>query len=367
MKNAAKFLLIPGILLIVCILCAGCSSSTDTTDSTTPVPTTEVTSTTATALYSAGDIVKSASASSGTAWLIVSYDPAADTYTRAFVYQNTDGTWGYRMNSDTTTSERASVEKMYPVKVTSVSVSAVTIKSSAVASATTASTAAKTTTATVSTTATTTAPKPTFKDMIPDEGKAGTTVSITDLVGSGFQSGASVQLTKSGSTSINATSVSLVSTSHMTCAFAIPSDTPSGTWNIVITNPDGQSVTYSNYFTIHGSTSSGSTTATSTTVAGSSFTITSVTPSPLAVGGTTGWMGTLTIVTSKAVQTGSGLQVALSRSGYNTIYVYNPMVSTAGTTITANINQPVYSGTWDVKVTNPDGSFGVRTGGLSVT
>ena len=78
-------------------------------------------------------------------------------------------------------------------------------------------------------------------------------------------------------------------------------------------------------------------------------------------------MGTLTIVTSKAVQTGTGLQVTLSRSGYNTIYVYNPQVSTAGTTITANINQPVYSGTWDVKVTNPDGSFGVRTGGLSVT
>ena len=153
----------------------------------------------------------------------------------------------------------------------------------------------------------------------------------------------------------------------MTCAFAIPSDTATGNWDIVITNPDGQSVTYSNYFTVHGSTSSGSTTTTATTVAGSSFTLTSITPSPLAVGGTTGWMGTLTIVTSKAVQSGTGLQVALSRSGYNTIYVYNPQVSTSGTTITANINQPVYSGTWDVKVTNPDGSFGMRTSGLSVT
>ncbi len=367
MENSAKFLLIPGILLIVCILCAGCTNSSGTTDSTTPAPTTEVTSTTAAALYSAGDIVKSASASSGTAWLIISYDSAADTYTRAFVYQNTDGTWGYRMNSDTTTSSRASVEKTYSVKVTSVTVSSVPIKSAAVASATTATSTTKTTTATISTTATTTAPKPTFKDMIPDEGNAGTTVSITDLVGSGFQSGASVQLTKSGSTSINATSVSLVSTSHMTCAFAIPSDTPSGTWNIVITNPDGQSVTYSNYFTIHGSTSSGSTTATTTTVAGSSFTITSVTPSPLAIGGATGWTGTLTIVTSKAVQTGTGLKVTLSRSGYNTIYSYNPQVSTSGTTITTSNIGPVYSGSWDVTVTNPDGSFGVLTNGFSVT
>jgi hypothetical protein len=85
------------------------------------------------------------------------------------------------------------------------------------------------------------------------------------------------------------------------------------------------------------------------------------------MGGSTGWTGTLTIVTSKAVQPGTGLQVALSKSGYNTIYVYNPPVSTSGTTITAQVSQPVYSGSWDVKVTNPDGSFGVLTNGLSVT
>jgi len=78
-------------------------------------------------------------------------------------------------------------------------------------------------------------------------------------------------------------------------------------------------------------------------------------------------MGTLTIVTSKAVQPGTSLQVTLSKSGYNTIYVYNPPVSASGTTITAQIKQPVYSGFWDVKVTNPDGSFGVLTNGLSVT
>lgn len=365
MKDAAKFLLIPGILLVMCILCAGCSSSSGTTTSATTAPTTEVTTTTAAALYSAGDIVKSASASSGTAWLIMSYDPDADTYTRAFVYQNTDGSWGYRMNSDTSTSSRASVEKTYPVKVTSVSVSSVPVKSAAAASATTASSATAATTATVGTTATTTAPKPTFKDMIPDEGNAGTTVAITDLVGSGFQSGAGVQLVKSG-TSINATSVVLVSSSHMTCAFAIPSNTASGTWDIVITNPDGQSVTYSNYFTVHGSTSAASTTTATTTVAGSSFTITSVTPSPVAIGGPTGWIGTLTIVTSKAVQPGTGLVVTLSKSGQSTIYVYNPPVSTAGTTITAQVPQTVYSGLWDVRVTNPDGSFGVLTNGLSI-
>jgi len=365
MKNAAKFLLIPGILLIVCILCAGCSSSSGTTDASTTA-TTEVTTTTAASLYSAGDIVKSASASSGTAWMIVDYDPAADTYTRAFVYQNTDGSWGYRMNSETQTTGRAALEKMYPVKVTSVTVSAVPIKSAAAASATTASSVTAATTTTAGTKATTVAPKPSFKDMIPDEGNAGTTVSISDLVGNGFQSGASVRLVKSG-VSINATSIVLVSSSHMTCAFAIPSDASTGNWDVVITNPDGQSVTYSNYFTVHGSTSAASTTSTTTTVTGSSFTITSVTPSPLAIGGTTGWMGTLTIVTSKAVQPGTGLKVTLSKSGYNTIYVYNPSVSTAGTIITAQVTQPVYSGFWDVKVTNPDGSFGVLTNGLSVT
>jgi hypothetical protein len=361
MKNGAKFLLIPGILLIVCILCAGCSSSSGTTDTPTTAAT-AVTTTTASALYSAGDIVKSASASSGTAWMIVDYDPATDKYTKAFVYQNTDGSWGYRMNSETQPAGRAALEKMYPVKVTSVTVSTVPIKSAAVASATTASSVTAATTTTAGTTATTVAPKPLFKDMIPDEGNAGTTVAITDLVGSGFQSGASVRLVKSG-TSINATSVVLVSSSHMTCAFAIPSNTASGTWDVVITNPDGQSVTYSNYFTVHGSSSS-SATATTTTVSGSSFTISSVSPSTV-LGGTTGWVGTLTITTSSAVQ--QGVTITLSKSGSSSISVSYPQLSDSKTTISAYINQPVYSGSWDVKVTNPDGSFGVLTNGLTVT
>jgi len=363
MKNSSKFLLITGILLIVCLMCAGCSSSSGTTNPATSTPTAEITSTTATALYSAGDIVKSASASSGTAWLIMSYDPSADTYTRAFIYQNTDGTWGYLMNSDTSTSSRASLEKMYPVKVTSVSVSSVPVKSptAVLTTVVSATTALKGTTATTATIVTV-APKPQFKDIIPDEGDAGSTVTVTDLVGSGFQSGASVQLTRSGSTSINATSVTLVSTSHMTCVFTIPSNAASGTWNIVITNPDGQSVTYANYFTVHASTS-GSTTTTTTTVAGSSFSITSVSPSTV-IGGATGWMGTLTITTSTAVQ--QGVTVTLSKSGSSSISVSYPQLSSSCTTLYPYINTPVSYGTWDVTVTNPDGTFGKLTGGLTV-
>ena len=40
------------------------------------------------------------------------------------------------------------------------------------------------------------------------------------------------------------------SASHLTCTFTIPSDAAAGAWDVVITNPDGQSVTYANYFIV---------------------------------------------------------------------------------------------------------------------
>ena len=91
---------------------------------------------------------------------------------------------------------------------------------------------------------------------------------------------------------------------------------------------------------------------------------TAVTASPVATGGRpVDW--TLTIVTAKC-SAGKRPVVSLSKSGQSTIYVYNPPVSTAGTTITAQVPQTVYSGSWDVTVTNPDGSFGKLTNGFSV-
>jgi hypothetical protein len=199
--------------------------------------------------------------------------------------------------------------------------------------------------------------------MIPSDGDAGSSVSVTDLLGSNFQSGATVQLTHTGSTSINATSVAVGSASHLTCTFTIPSDAVAGTWNVVITNPDGQSVTYSNYFNVHGSTS----TATTTNSASSgSIGITSVTASPLAIGMyATGWSGRLTIDTSTTLQPGLTVTLTNTVTGA-TISVPNPQLN-SGTEIWAMFNQPVPAGTWNVMITNPDGTTGTLSSGFTVS
>ncbi len=58
---------------------------------------------------------------------------------------------------------------------------------------------------------TVTNPAPTVSGITPNSGVTGTTVNITNLAGTGFLPGATVKLTKSGSTDINASSVVVVS------------------------------------------------------------------------------------------------------------------------------------------------------------
>jgi hypothetical protein len=102
------------MLLVMTIFLAGCSGSTDSTSSGQ----TEVTGTAAAAassapLYIAGDIVKNPKSSSAIGVLIISYDAGSDMYTRALVYPNSDGSWGYRMDSTTESVSRATIEKVY--------------------------------------------------------------------------------------------------------------------------------------------------------------------------------------------------------------------------------------------------------------
>lgn len=361
MKNPDKIFLALIIILVTCVTIMGCSGSSDSTAASNTSGTVTADTTTG-PLYTAGDIVRSASGGTSSGWLIVSYDSATDSYTRAFIYKNSDGTWGYRINSNTETSARSVMEKVYTVKITHVTVSSIPTAAPTPVVTTTVTTSG--TTSATATITTVTTGKPQFKDMIPDEGYAGSSVSITDLVGSNFQSGATIQLTHSGSTNITATDVAWVSSSHLTCTFTIPSDAAVGAWNVVITNPDGQSVTYANYFTVHtSSTTATTTTSTSTGDIG----ITSVTGSPYPIGmSSTGWVGTLIIDTSTTLQAGTGLKVTLTNSAGQTISVSNPQLNNACTEIRAYINQPVSVGTWDVKVTNPDGKYGTLSNGFTV-
>jgi hypothetical protein len=90
---------------------------------------------------------------------------------------------------------------------------------------------------------------PTVTSITPSSGNNTGTVHITDLAGSNFQSGATVKLTKSGQSDLNATSVTVASASKITCDFNLAS-AAAGQWNVVVTNPDAQSGTLSNGFTV---------------------------------------------------------------------------------------------------------------------
>jgi len=90
---------------------------------------------------------------------------------------------------------------------------------------------------------------PTVTSIAPNNGTNSGTVHITNLAGSNFQAGATVKLTRSGQSDINATNVVVVSSSQITCDFDL-TGAAAGQWNVVVTNPDSQSGTLPNGFTV---------------------------------------------------------------------------------------------------------------------
>ncbi len=256
MQRSAEIFGVLCIFLIAGITMAGCS---DSPDSAVPgsTPGSGAVATAPASLYTAGDIVRSATGGESPAWLVISYDPAGDSYTRALIYRNTDGSYGYRMNSKTETSTRAMMEKIYTVKITHVSVESVpTAAPTTVTTAVTTTATRTTTTSPVSSTATTAVSRaiPSIRSMDPDEGEAGTTIS-TDITGSDLVTNLTAMLRRSRETSITATKVTWHSSSEVTCEFDLPNTTKVGAWDIVVTNPNGRSGEITNYFVVRGNTS----------------------------------------------------------------------------------------------------------------
>ena len=185
-------------------------------------------------------------------------------------------------------------------------------------------------------------PAPTVSGITPSTGVTGTTVNITNLAGTGFLSGATVKLTKSGSSDINGTSVSVVSSTQITCSFNL-AGAASGQWNVVVTNTDTKSGTLTNGFTV---------TNPAPTVSG-------ITPS-------TGVTGTTVNITNLA-GTGflSGATVKLMKSGSPDINGTSVSV-VSSTQITCSFNLAgAAAGQWNVVVTNPDAQSGTLTNVLS--
>jgi len=284
-----------GIFIILAILFAGvlimgCSSSDSSSSGSTAQPSVTATTASSAALYSAGDIVKNPKSSSTSALIIIGYDAGSDTYERAYIYPNSDGSWGYRLDSKTEKISRSTIEKVYTQKLGTKTVSAVPIGTPTTIATPTPVYTTSTTSATATTTATqtTSTTAPHVKSVDPDTGKTGTTVSITSLKGTDFQSGATVSFVK-GNTIINATAVSFTSSSLMSCSFVIPSDATTGMWDVKVTNPDGQFHQFQNGFTVtQGTTSTSTVKTTSTTTTATSVTITQIQDTVLVTGGTEG-------------------------------------------------------------------------------
>ena len=347
------------LLLILAVLLSGCSSSQPASGTASPtgVSGTATTAASSQPLYKAGDILKNPKSSSTSGILIVSYDAGTDMYERTIIFPNTDGSWGYRVDSSTESLSRSTLEKIYTQKVTNMAVSRVPIgtpspTATTVPVATFVSYTPPATTVTATTT--TSGVAPIIQDISPDHGYAGTSVSITALTGYNFLSGATVQLENSGGQNISATSVSVVTGSTITCTFVIPWNTTAGAWDVYVTNPDGYVGKYSNGFLVHQSTSATATTTTSS----SALTVTSIDPS---------FMISPSHISYTITGTNFVVGATVSLTGGSQTIPQFQVASTSPTQIVVFFDIPAnMGGSWNVVVTNPDATTATLNNAVTI-
>ena len=222
-----RFGLLCCLILVIAVFFTGCTSN-DTSDAVvTTAPTTAPV-----AKYTSGDIIaRTASGGESQLYIITKYDAAKDEYERAWIYRNTDGTWGHFIDSRTDRSTRAIIEKVYPVMVAHVTLAAIPV---------------------IAPTYTQAAPEPTGEAPVvsaisPMTGTKDAPVTVT-ITGTNFQTGATARLIRPGSTPLTASAVSVTPT-RIDCSFSL-SVKETGSYNVVVTNPDGQSGTLQRAFTI---------------------------------------------------------------------------------------------------------------------
>ena len=189
-----------------------------------------------------------------------------------------------------------------------------------------------------------TAPAPTLISITPNSGLNTGSVSITNLAGTYFQTGAAVKLAKSGETDIAATGVTVVSPTQITCAFDLTGKA-AGQWNVVVTNPDAQSGTLNNGFT----------------VTAPAPTVTSITPNS---GLNT---GSVDITDLAGTYFHDGTTVKLTKSGQSDIVATGVTVVSATQIICSFDLTGKALGQWSVVVTNFDAQSGTLNNGFTVT
>jgi hypothetical protein len=186
-------------------------------------------------------------------------------------------------------------------------------------------------------------PAPTVISITPNSGNSGSAVSIGNLTGTNFISGASVKLSRTGNPDLFASNVNVLDSAHLMCTFTLPAGTSPGSWDVTVKNTDGQSGILPNGFMINNP----------------GPVVTGISPNSSITGNT--------IITSLA---GSGFQngatVILNSSSA-------PDIVASGIAV---VNQNLISCTFDlagaslgtrtIVVTNPDGRVAVLPNGFLV-
>ena len=174
----------------------------------------------------------------------------------------------------------------------------------------------------------------------PNSGYNTLSVPITDLIGTGFSTGATVKLNRTSAPDISATSVNIASSTKISCTFNLNGVT-NGSYNVVVTNSGGQSAMLTGGFTVKP--------------AGPAPTVTSIT-------NTTGYRGRTVIERITGTNFVSGATSKLNRTGSADIPADTCTFSSATQLIcTYNLlGQTASPPNYNVVVTNPDGKSGMR-------
>ncbi|MEI7649144.1 MAG: IPT/TIG domain-containing protein [Methanomicrobiales archaeon] len=327
MENKVRNGLLICALLVFAVLIAGCSDQSSA-GTTTTVPTTAL----PVAKFAAGDIIaKSASSTDQMLYVITQYDAKNGMYTRAWIYKNLDGSWGHFSDNKTEKVERTLVEKVYPVKIARVTISSIPIVTPTIP---------PTVVATLSGSA------PTVTGISPASGVKDAVVAAT-ITGTNFDNGATAKLVRAGYPSITATGLSVSSSTSISCNFRL-SGVDEGSWNVVVTNPGGQSDTLMGAFSIGQAPPI----------------LTGVSPNTAEIG------DTLKKITINGQNFKEGVKVTFVQ-GTSELNCGTPtFIDTTKISCTLNVRilDGAKSGLWDVKLMNIDGGqTGILTGKFTVT
>jgi hypothetical protein len=215
------------LFLIAGVIIAGCTGDSGKNSSVTTSPPSP-----AGAKYSAGDIIAKTDYGGNPLYVITNYNSETDKYTRSWIYQNDDGSWGHFIASKTEDSPRTLVEKVYPVTIAHVDVLSIPVVTPTVPVVTTISLAG---------------PEPEISAISPTSGAKDGSVTMT-ITGKNFQTGAAAKLTQPGSGFATGSSTSVSATS-ITTTFNL-NGKESGKYSVMVVNPDGKSAILQSGFTI---------------------------------------------------------------------------------------------------------------------